>query len=497
MRTYKHNLSHYNLATCDLGQLIPISCVPVLPGDTIQQESSAILRVTPMIAPVMHPVTVRIHHFFVPARRLWNRKTNDNNGKFEDFITGGADGNNAEEPPKITTTGTPFDLLDYLGIPLVAGIEINAMPIRAVNEIFNHWYRDQDLVTERDLDDLTIPRIAWEKDQFSSARPWTQKGAAVTIPLGTEAPVKGIGVENQTWLGAQAVYESDGTNPTYAGHKNASDNVANNRVHIEKDPTTNYPYIRADLAAAVGADINEVRRAFALQRFQEARARYGSRYTEYLRHLGVVAADSRLQDPEFLGGGSTNINFSEVLQTGSNTVTGAPGLGDGIGAMAGHGIAALRSNKYRRHMEEHGYVVTMMSVRPKALYTDGIDREFLKTAKEDYFQKELELIGQQEVFKNEVYADAASGMQTFGYQDRYHEYRHHRSRVTSMFRSTFDYWHLGRKLSSMPTLNASFVTCTPSKRVFADQALHSLFVLGLNRIAARRLVMRNPGARVI
>lgn len=486
---HKHNLSHYNLATCDPGQLIPVSCIPALPGDTFQQHTNILLRMSPMLAPIMHPLIARVHHFFVPARLLWNDGT-DGNGTWEDFITGGPDGDNAEVPPVITTTGTAGDLLDYLGIPLTAGIDINAMPVRAYNLIFNEYYRDQDLVTARGINDLSIAQIAWEKDYFTSARPWTQKGSDVTIPLGASAPVAyNTGVGN----GALMRKKSDDSlivSAATAG-SNASGEMlfGGNAGYVDPNGT-----LYADLAAATGANINDVRRAFAIQRYQEARARYGSRYTEYLRYLGVRdPADSRLQRPEYLGGGQTPVNISEVLST-ALVPSGGPYY---VGEMAGHGIAAMRSNKYRRFIEEHGYIMTMFSLRPRTMYNNGIHRDYIKTTKEDWYQKELAFIGQQEVYNNEVYADPASGGDVFGYQDRYMEYREHPSRVCGDFRNTLDFWHMGRIFSSAPTLNGDFVTCTPTDRIFAHPSDDTLWLMAQNKVVARRMVSKSAAGRVL
>lgn len=496
MKRYKHNLSHFRLTTCDPGELIPIACVPVLPGDSVQHHTNLLLRLSPMLAPVYHPMTARVHHFFVPNRKIWNDGT-DANGTWEDFITGGDDGLNAESPPTITTTGTAKDLLDYLGLPLVSGIDVNAMPVRAVNMVFNEYYRDQDLVAERSLDDLTIPKIAWEKDYQTTARPFLQKGPDVTIPLGDRAPVTGIGVDQGAGFTASPnVYETGGNSASYAGAQETSLGASPNQSWIEEDPlNAGYPNIYADLAAATGADVNDVRRAFAIQRYQEARARYGSRYTEYLRYLGVTPADSRLQRPEFLGGGSTPVNVSEIIQTGPTGLSTPPS--DNVGRLTGHGIAAMRSNKYRRFIEEHGYIVSMFSLRPKAMYMDAIHREFLKTNKEDWFQKELQYIGQQEIYLNEVYADSTNGGDTFGYGDRYREYREHPSQVSADFRSTLDFWHQARQFGVAPSLNGDFVTCDPSGRIFAVPSEHTIWLMAQHRMVARRIVGRDAMPRIL
>lgn len=486
----KHNLGFLNLATGNMGELYPIGVTPALPGDTIQHSTNVLLRFQHMLAPVMHRMDARVHHFFVPNRFLWNKKdyfgeADDGNDSWDNFITGGPDGNNAESPPTITTTGTAKDLLDYLGIPLVAGIDINAMPVRAFNAVFNDWYRDQDLVTKRLADDLTIPKISWEKDYFTTARPWSQKGSDVTIPLGDKARIYGIAVaDTASSTGPIDVRETDETSPTSFAKYWAS-------ARVEDDPATGYPNIYADLTNATGATANEVRRAFAIMRYQEARARYGSRYSEYLRYLGVLPDDLRIDRPEFLGGGQVPVSVSEVLNTYDDDSTLY------AGTLRGHGIAAMRSNKYRRHITEHGYIVSCFSLRPKAVYSDGIHREYLKTTKEDWFQKELQFIGQQELYLNEIYADVTNGGDTWGYTDRYQEYRENPNRICGEFRSTFDYWHLARQFGSAPTLNSAMVECNPSKRIFADQTNHSMWIMSQHKMVARRIVSKSAANRLL
>ena len=201
------------------------------------------------------------------------------------------------------------------------------------------------------------------------------------------------------------------------------------------------------------SDVRTVRLAFALQRYQEARAQYGSRYTEYLRYLGIRPSDARLQRPEYLGGGKQTVAFSEVLRTGNDPATATST--EPVGELLGHGIAALRSNRYRYFCEEHGYIYTLLSVRPRTMYQNGITRPWRRRTKEAYYQKELELVGQQEISNAEIYSDGTANDElVFGYQDRYSEYRHTQSGVSGDFRGVLDYWHLGRKFSALPVLNA-------------------------------------------
>ena len=496
MKRYKHNLSNYQLRTGDMGELLPIGLTEVLPSDTIQDSTRMLIRVSPLAAPVMHHVTARVHKFFVPTRLAYEKYAKEKAISFnwEDFITGGEDGAYAEPLPKIVTTADSNNLFDYFGIPNVPGIPLNVGPIAAFNLVWNEFFRDQDIQPVRDLDDLTVPLVAWEKDYLSVARAWTQRGPQVTVPVGGQAPVVGLGTTSgSTPDSINNVRESDGNTRDYANRYN----VGTQAMSMEMDGPTSgaFPKVFADLAQAEGVDVNEYRKSFAIQRYQEARARYGARLSEYLRYMGAFPEDSRLQRPEFLSGGSAPINFSEVLQTAPETGV-QPTTDYGVGDMYGHGVVGVRSNKYRKTFPEHGFVITVLSVRPMAVYSQGIDRHWLYDNKEDWFQKELEYIGQQEVYNNEVYADAASGMQTFGYNDRYSHLKFANSRVANEYRNVLDYYHLARIFSEPPVLNESFIACKPSKRIHNVQTNHVLWVMAQHRTMARRIVSKSSMPRI-
>lgn len=486
MKRSKFSLSNYKLLSCDMGELVPCGITEVLPGDTLQQATSALVRCSPLLAPVMHPVEVRIHHWYVPHRLVWE--------EWEDFITGGPDGMNASVFPTITmpaVTGAAVGTLaDYLGVPTgVPNLEVSALPFRGYAKIWNEWYRDQDLQGELVIDETsgpdtttntTLQNAAWEKDYFTSARPWEQKGPAITIPLGTQAPVSGIGLATSTGYTTSAAggyLEPQGAIP--AGNIWSG---ATPTFKVRGDDTTKVPDIYADLSGASAVTINVLREAMALQRYEEARARFGSRYVEYLRYLGVKSSDARLQRPEYLGGGKQTVQFSEVLATAEGTNT-------DVGDLKGHGIAAMRSNRYRRFFEEHGYVFSFINVRPRTIYADGLFRHWNRRLKEDYWQKELQHIGQQEVLNKEVYAAHATPNGTFGYQDRYDEYRRTESSIAGEFRSTLlDFWHMARIFGSTPALNSDFVKCVPTERNFAVPSQDVLYIMAKHSIQARRLV---------
>ena len=468
MKRAKHTLSHYRMVTAKMGELFPVGCVPVLPGDTFQHSTEALIRVSPLNTPVMHPVRVRLHHFFVPNRIVWPATEN---GGWENFITGGEDGNNTASIPTVTTTAEKKSVLAYLGLPPLAGSNITALSLRAVNMIYNEYYRDEQIIPKRSLNENSLPYIAWEKDYFTSARPSSQLGPTVTIPVSSDV---NIGTAVPAEVQGAAVKDPNGLWRKIS--TGAADATAEQQL----------------FASSTTADINAFRVGFALQRYQEARSRYGARFVEYLRYLGITPSDARLQRPEFLAGGSTRLNFSEVLQTTPAGQANEPGVGD----LYGHGIAGVRSNRYRKFFEEHGYVITMMSIRPKSIYQNGIPREYIKRTKEDFFQKELANLGQQEVDNREINANASAA--TFGYQDRYMEYRNHPSQVGQDFRDVLNSWHLARDLDTGTALNQSFVECKPSDRIYQVTGEYdNLWIMVNHRIVARRMVPKRANPRVI
>lgn len=499
-----HNLSHYKLTSGDMGKLIPVGCVEVLPGDTIQHSTSLLLRVSPLVTPVMHPCVVRLHHWFVSHRLVWDDSGGANTG-FQAFITGGPAGTSAPTHPTITFNNAAVgSLADYFDLPtaVASNRSISALPFRAYALIFNEWYADEDLVTPLTIDktdgvdtttNTTLQSIAWEKDRFTSARTATQKGTAVSLPLGTRARVYGDSsfpdvkffnsVDSTDRIGQLSATGGlqTGSNPSGLGQLRFSTSEAG---------------LYADLTNATASDINDIRWAFAMQKYKEARQQYGSRYTEYLAYLGVRSSDARLQRPEYLGGGKETIQFSEVLQTSVST-SGTPGTG--VGILRGHGISALSSNKYRRFFEEHGYIITLLSVRPKTIYGNGIPKHLLRTTKEDYWQKELEHVGQEEIYNQEVYSADTGPTDVFGYQDRFDSYRREESRVSGEFRSsTLNMWHLARIFAADVTLNASFITCDPAEsRILQSTSTDSLQIMAKHKIFARRLVAKTGWTAMI
>lgn len=488
------DLSHQVKFSAKIGQLIPCMIMETLPGDVFSSNTAQLVRTAPLIAPIMHQVSVYTHFFYVPNRLLWDN--------WEDFISGGEDG--LQEPVFPTVDLGIFNnvegsLMDYLGIPTdVATQEVNALPLAAYQLIYNEYYRDQNLIDERNYklvdgdnstekDLLDLHNRAWQHDYFTSALPWTQKGPIATIPLGTEAPIvydndrgNTVVIDNATGAAYQPT-----TNPAMLVN-NLGNIVGEDAPNPQLDLAVGFNHY-ADLSQATANTIIDLRNAFRLQEWLERNARAGSRYFEFIRaHFNVDVGDARVNRPEFLGGGTTPISFSEVLQTSG---TGQTGSTTPQGNMAGHGISLGESSSWKYRCKEHGFIIGIMSIMPKTSYQDGMARFFHKKDKFDYYFHAFAHIGEQPIYNREIYQQNNSqDEEIFGYTPRYAEYKYINDRVAGKFRTSLDVWQGGRKFSSLPLLNQEFIECESSEmdRLFAVQGEEQLYIQCYHQVRARR-----------
>nr|QJB21688.1 MAG: major capsid protein [Microvirus sp.] len=473
------DLSYDKKFTCDMGQLIPIMCDECVPGDLFKIANQAVIRTQPLVAPLMHEVNMTVHYFYVPYRIL--------DETFEEFITGGEDGESTVEPPRWEVINNAIgSLWDYLGFP--TGVDPDGAypldyPRLAYNYIFNEYYRDESLQNEVALNNEAILIRNWPKDYYTSAQLSQQRGVAPALPIsGTTQAIWSPNNVNQGVAG-EPVYVKNtvGTDGRFWLYNPRKDNLIaalnNNTV---------------DLSTASTFDIADLRLAIQIQKWMERNQRAGVRYTEFLHsHFGVSPRDSRLQRPEYIGGSKTPLIVSEVLQT-SSTDTESP-----QGNLAGHGIAVADSYCGSYHVQEYGLIMGILSIMPKAAYQQGIDRQWLRRTRYDFYFPEFAHLSEQAIEQAEIYATGvpAENRTIFGYQGRYDEMRVKHNQVCSEMRSTFDYWHLGRQFSSAPILNETFIKCVPRKDIFAVQNVPGLIVWFGNIIKAFRPlpVISNPG----
>ena len=541
-------LDHTRLLTTDFGHLALSCFTRVFPGDIVKGSSELYIRLAPMWAPVMARCNAYIHWFYVPERILYE--------DCEDFHTGGKDGTAKPVKPVlkislsslyqygISEAGT---LWDYFGLPTFNGnpddwkndkhtVSVELMPFLAYYKIWQYYYADQNL-TDFVFDDnymlksgiidfdtlsfteqkkivefFTLRKRCWEKDYFTSALPFPQRGEDVRLPIaiGGVAPVQKstvFGNPGNPWT-------IDASGQIGQGNLGLID--GNNQLLVRGDPPSDAAFAASldpngDLSVdgskfTVGSpSITELRKAESLQKYMERKAQIGWRYFEWLKGIfGVSNPDGRMQMPEYLGGGRTPVTIGEVLQT-SQTTTGDNG--SPLGDMAGRGVAVGRDNGFRRKITEPGFLFGIISVIPRTSYSQGFPRTFNLLDPLDYPNHYLANIGEQEVktgelyfdFKNaEVNDDGTNGGvndQLFGYQSRYSEFKYIPSSFHGDFRTNMTDWHLGRIFSKAPALNEDFVEVhsDETSRVFNVRSangtpVHHLWCQLYNNLKVSRLL---------
>lgn len=462
--------SHAVKDTMDFDLLTPILVDEVLPGDTINLNVKSFTRLATQAVPLLDNMYMDFFFFFVPCRLVWENwerfnGAQDDPGDSTDFLI-----------PTITVnTGTGFavgSIFDKMGIPTeIDDISVNALPFRAYNLIWNEWFRDQNLQNSVVVNkgngpdavtDYTLLKRAKKHDYFTSALPWPQKGSAVSLPLGTTAPVlSNNNIITFKWSGGT-------TRNMITGGGTADIFVSGGAAAVDSPMTFVDPGLYTDLSTATAATINQLRQAMMMQSLLELDARGGTRYVEILRaHFNVISPDFRLQRPEFLSAGTTRMMQHPVAQTSESTVTSKQAN------LAAFTTAASMDDRigFTKSFVEHGYVIGLVCARGDITYQQGLHRMWSRSTRWDFFWPKFQELGEQTILRKEIYTTSSSTDNdlVFGYQERFAEYRYKPSEIRGQFRSTYatslDVWHLAEEFGTAPLLNATFIQSnTPIER---------------------------------
>ena len=489
------------LTTFDSGKLIPFYVDEVLPGDTFNVDTSAIIRMTTPKYPVMDDAFIDFYYFYCPNRILWDN--------FKQFM-----GEAEKTPwmpekryqvPKIIISGTnekpaPSEgsILDYMGVPtkVKATFLINALPIRAYVEIWNEFFRDENVenaaaiktgdenIKYDETDDDNIEGVIQRAitggrclpvnkfhDYFTSCLPYPQRGPEVTMPMTGNAPIRLGDVKGnyqdfpgtvEMVMGATSASNIPGsltyTNSTGApGEKKVMEFTGKEKISGE---TGNGGWMYADLASVTATTINELRKAVAVQQYYEALARGGSRYREQVQALwDVVISDKTVQIPEYLGGGRYHVNMNQIIQTSGQQSDKDTPIGE-TGAMS---VTPINESSFTKSFEEHGFVIGVCCVRHNHSYQQGLERFWSRGDRLDYYVPQFANLGEQPVKKKEIMlTGTAKDEETFGYQEAWSDYRMKPNRVSGLMRSnatgSLDFWHYADNYSSVPTLSQEWMS---------------------------------------
>lgn len=511
----KFDLSHDKMLTARMGKLYPVLCQEMVPGDRFRVQSDMMCRTVPLVSPAFGSLKAYVHYFFVPNRLLWDQ--------WEDFIVGGETGEDRPVPPYVSYADLIKDtsarsgnkentglnaLWDYFGLPIgkdqgssnINPTPISLLPFKAYRLIYNEYYRDQNVDPELSVNvsesgrqflsstglfsfdtHYTIYCRRWLKDYFTSALPTPQRGPDVMLPIQGQANVQLDPDWQATAAGSRTTptfrdldYQASGAELTQPGMLYGSASGGQTRYsfgadkpdglahHLVYDPNGS---LSADLATATAVTINDLRRAIALQKFYEISARAGSRYKEMIMgHFHVTPSDARLDRPEYLGGGVSTINITEVPQTSATGDTSPQGN------LAGKGFGIGRSNRSSFFAEEHGWLIGILSIIPDAIYFQGVNKMWSRLNQEDYYWPSFAHLGEQPIQKSELICDPTenSWSKLFGYAPRYAEYKYSPNTIHGEFRTTLANWTFARRLTAA-NLNSDFLSVPDINNPYAVQ----------------------------
>ena len=512
----KFDRSHQLLTTINEGDLVPIYCDEVLPGDTARIHLNGLIRMSTPIYPVMDNAYMDTYFFFVPCRLLWEHWENMFGENDTDYWAEKTE----YSTPKSGIGGGENDtglrngsIGDYFGLPtgVKNKISVNALPARAYAMIYNEWFRDENLeapimlgykktdtgfsidnpgsttsyanspdqtagTNEGALYSMKPAKVGKFHDYFTSCLPSPLKADPVEISLTGNASVYyGNAVTGKPYsvkdlkddlgwtagkigIAATASTTSDIWKAS-AGFNNPDDTAAAQAVVTAQSANLGGINLVADLTGVSAISIQDLRMAIALQHIFEADSRNGTRYREFLAGTwGVTSPDSRLQIPEYIGGQRIAINVNQVVQTSQTDTT----TGQALGNTAAYSLTTCSKQMVDYAATEYGFIIGLAVVRVEHSYQQGLATKWTRGGRFTYYDPRLASLGEQPVYNREIYAQGtAEDDEIFGYQEAWADYRYKPSYVTGEMRSNYqtslDAWHYADDYDALPRLSAQWI----------------------------------------
>lgn len=312
---------------------------------------------------------------------------------------------------------------------------------------------------------------AWKKDYFTGGLPWIQKGVAPALPLyGTGSLVDSSlrSVEGSSYGDPILTHSSTVAEASIARGIVDYDQLTEQYSDIGSHKNLGVtPTV--DLDNVTSVDVSELWTSIQIQKFLERNAHVGTRYNEFLlAHYGVAPRDETLQRPQFLGSTSQPVFVSEVVQNSESDNTPQ-------GNKAGKAVSVGADYVGKFHCKEPGLLMGIMCISPKALYTQGVQKLWLKDSPYDFYNQLFENLSDQPTYNAEIFLADGDGTGDsdnrgiFNYMPRFAEYKIANDRVAGDLRNTLSMWHTGRIMESLPNFNSAFLHMGYSSldRIFA------------------------------
>lgn len=565
------DLSHLNTMTIDnAGLLIPIALMETLPSDDFDINVDCLLRVMPQVVPLYSRQRLFIYGFWSRYSDLWNNwqvfMDKGYTGNVQKSIPVLKTGKNASYASGKTVL--PNSLFDYLGLPIgttldnmfkaTGGANISALPwmmyLRIYRDYFmnkNEWINDRVILPDDDsrfrLDDdgqllsakdnskvfnlacddthatdLTVSGNNYymglmyhdyPDDYFTSALPFTQRGAAPSISV-SGATVSGTlpldfsaATSTSDWYGsfvginANSKLLAAGTYSNGDFQSSDPNGVLKQTLNKGKATATNLP-----VNMSLGITLEDIRKLAIQQIELERLARTDGSYKQFgLSFFGESSKASYDFRPYYIGGTYKNIAFTEVIQNSAGSSGQTP-----LGTYAGHGITGISNGRIGHiHCDDYGLIMLVACIMPDVYYSQGLDRVLTDSLQSDKWLPERVKLGMQPIYNRELYYAGNNGSSSgqdnylWAYQNpfdylRYMPNKIH-GKIADSSNNTFFPFTQSRNFNALPNWGRSFSEAKDVRKSYlfapTENAYSAQF--GINIRAVRPLPYKAIPAQII